>query len=111
VVRYEKKEGGFNRVFVLFLDNGARVIARIPYHIAGPRRLATNSEVATMAYSMVKSATQINPVNLHTFQYDHLQKYPSQKFSIGAMKTILSVLNTSSWNTPLEFSYMKNGLL
>lgn len=54
VVRYEKKEGGFNRVFVLCLDNGARVIARVPYRIAGPPRLTTNSEVATMAYGMVK---------------------------------------------------------
>lgn len=52
VVRYEKKEGGFNRVFVLSLDNGARVIARVPYPISGPRRLTTNSEVATMAYGM-----------------------------------------------------------
>lgn len=54
VVRYEKKEGGFNRTFLLWLDNEACVVARVPYHIAGPRRLATNSEVATMAYSMSK---------------------------------------------------------
>ncbi|RMD41183.1 hypothetical protein DV735_g3962, partial [Chaetothyriales sp. CBS 134920] len=57
VVQYEKKEGGFNRVFLLGLDNGARVVARIPYRIAGPPRLATNSEVATMAY--VRSFTKI----------------------------------------------------
>ncbi|KAF2132816.1 hypothetical protein P153DRAFT_284030 [Dothidotthia symphoricarpi CBS 119687] len=57
VVRYEKKEGGFNRAFLLCLDNGARVVARVPYHIAGPRRLTTNSEVATMAY--VRSFTNI----------------------------------------------------
>ena len=50
VVRYEKKEGDFNRVFLLFLDNGARVVVRVPYRIAGPRRLTTNSEVATMTY-------------------------------------------------------------
>jgi len=50
VVRYEKKEGGFNRVFLFYLDNGARVVARVPYRIAGPQRLTTNSEVATMAY-------------------------------------------------------------
>ncbi|KAH9871746.1 hypothetical protein J1614_006002, partial [Plenodomus biglobosus] len=57
VVRYEKKEGGFNRVFLLWLDNGARVVARVPYRIAGPRRLITNSEVATMAY--IRSFTKI----------------------------------------------------
>jgi hypothetical protein len=55
VVRYEKKEGGFNRVFLLSMDNGARVVARVPYRIAGPRRLTTNSEVATMAYGMAQS--------------------------------------------------------
>jgi hypothetical protein len=53
VIHYEKKEGGFNRVFVLCLDNGARVIARVPYRTAGPPRLITNSEVATMAYGMM----------------------------------------------------------
>jgi len=55
VIRYEKKEGGFNRAFILYLDNGLRVVARVPFRIAGPRRLATNSEVATMAYSMMMS--------------------------------------------------------
>lgn len=54
MVRYEKKEGGFNRVFILFLDNGASVVARVPYRIAGPRRLTTNSEVATMTYGTVQ---------------------------------------------------------
>lgn len=52
VIRYEKKEGGFNRVFILYLDNGERVVARVPFRIAGPRRLVTNSEVATMTYGM-----------------------------------------------------------
>lgn len=58
VVRYEKKEGGSNRVFLLYLDNGARVVARVPYPIAGPPRLTTNSEVATMAYSKIESARE-----------------------------------------------------
>ncbi|KAH8723204.1 kinase-like domain-containing protein [Phaeosphaeriaceae sp. PMI808] len=57
VIRYEKREGGFNRVFILHLDNGARVVARVPYRIAGPQRLTTNSEVATMSY--VRSFTKI----------------------------------------------------
>lgn len=54
VIRYEKKEGGFNRVFILHLDNGERVIARVPFRIAGPRGLITNSEVATMAYGIME---------------------------------------------------------
>jgi hypothetical protein len=55
VIRYEKKEGGFNRVFILYLDNGERVVARVPFRIAGPRRLTTNSEVATLTYGMMES--------------------------------------------------------
>ncbi|KAF2754306.1 hypothetical protein EJ05DRAFT_443943, partial [Pseudovirgaria hyperparasitica] len=63
VVQYEKREGGFNRAFLMTLDNGARVVARVPYRIADPRRLTTNSEVATMTYSMankcLRSSTKI----------------------------------------------------
>lgn len=46
-----KVEGNFNRAFILHLDNGSRVVARIPFSVAGPSRLVTNSEVATIAYS------------------------------------------------------------
>ncbi|RMZ79907.1 hypothetical protein DV738_g3067, partial [Chaetothyriales sp. CBS 135597] len=45
-----KLEGGFNRAFVLRLDNGASIVARVPFSVAGPARLTTNSEVATMEY-------------------------------------------------------------
>lgn len=50
VIRYEKKEGGFNRSFVIIMDDGTKVVARLPTSIAGPQRLTTNSEVATMTY-------------------------------------------------------------
>jgi hypothetical protein len=45
-----KHEGGFNRVFVLTMDNGSRVVARLPTRIAGPPELTTHSEVATLSY-------------------------------------------------------------
>lgn len=50
IVKYEKREGGFNRVFLLTMDTGSCVVARLPTSIAGPSRLTINSEVATMAY-------------------------------------------------------------
>ncbi|KAF2452260.1 kinase-like domain-containing protein [Lineolata rhizophorae] len=50
IVRHEKNEGAFNRVFILHMDDGQRVVARIPFRLAGPRRLATQSEVASMTY-------------------------------------------------------------
>ncbi|KAL3441573.1 hypothetical protein BJX65DRAFT_299639 [Aspergillus insuetus] len=50
VVRHEKYEGAFNRVFILMMDNGSRVVARLPTGISGPPKLTTSSEAATMAY-------------------------------------------------------------
>lgn len=51
IVQCVKVEGGFNRAFILQLDDGASLVARILFKIAGPARLLTNSEVATMEYS------------------------------------------------------------
>ena len=47
----EKKEGGFNRAFILTTDNGQRLVARLPFKLAGPPRMTTQSEVATISYS------------------------------------------------------------
>ncbi|KAJ5588837.1 hypothetical protein N7537_011515 [Penicillium hordei] len=59
VVKYEKREGGFNRVFLLTMDNGHCVVARVPTGIAGPPRLTTNSEVATITYLQSKISLPI----------------------------------------------------
>lgn len=55
VVQCEKKEGGFNRVFMVRLDNDTTVVARLPTRLAGPPGLTVSSEVATLRYSMSKS--------------------------------------------------------
>ncbi|KAI9759312.1 MAG: hypothetical protein M4579_002441 [Chaenotheca gracillima] len=55
----EKKEGGFNRAFIYSLDNGTQAVARLPFPIAGPRRLITNSEVATISYLRSNSSIPI----------------------------------------------------
>jgi hypothetical protein len=54
ITTYDKKEGGFNRVFIFTTDNAKRVVARLPFVIAGPPRLTTNSEVATIEYREFK---------------------------------------------------------
>lgn len=41
-------EGNYNKVFVLAMDNGLAIIARIPNPNAGPAGYTTASEVATM---------------------------------------------------------------
>ena len=50
VVSMEKKEGLFNKSFMVKLANGKQVAARIKNPIAGPAHLMTSSEVATMDF-------------------------------------------------------------
>ncbi|GFF63103.1 hypothetical protein IFM60648_00818 [Aspergillus lentulus] len=59
IVKCEKREGGFNRVFLFTMDTGPCVVARLPTGIAGPSRLTTNSEVATMTYLQSKISVPI----------------------------------------------------
>ncbi|KAL8786282.1 MAG: hypothetical protein Q9213_002877 [Squamulea squamosa] len=47
---YEKKEGGFNKAFIFSFDNDKKLVARLPTRVAGPSKLTTNSEVATIEY-------------------------------------------------------------
>jgi hypothetical protein len=55
ITTYEKKEGGFNRVFIFTTNNAKRVVARLPFALAGPSRLTTSSEVATIKYRTLHS--------------------------------------------------------
>ena len=78
-------EGGFNRVFLLTFEDGFEVIAKIPYNISVPERLATASEVATMDFLSSKelpvprihawSADSNNPVGV---EYIIMQKAPGK---------------------------------
>ncbi|KAJ3543353.1 hypothetical protein NMY22_g3172 [Coprinellus aureogranulatus] len=43
-------ESSFNRTFLLGFDNGAELIAKIPFHIFGPKHYTTSSEVATLDF-------------------------------------------------------------
>ncbi|CAG8395357.1 unnamed protein product [Penicillium salamii] len=84
IIEHEKKEGGFNKVFIFSMDTGARVVARIPTSIAGPPRLATNSEVATIMYSKILdwNDTSSNPIGAEYIIQEHVtgvqlhQKWP-----------------------------------
>lgn len=50
IASYEKKEGGYNRVFIFTMNNASRIVARLPTRISGPPKLTTNSEMATIKY-------------------------------------------------------------
>ncbi|KAL9599851.1 MAG: hypothetical protein Q9219_003545 [cf. Caloplaca sp. 3 TL-2023] len=55
----EKKEGGYSRTFILTFNNGQRLVARLPTRAAGPSRLTTNSEVATIRYLQAHTSLPI----------------------------------------------------
>jgi len=48
----DKKEGDFNRVFVIQLDNGKNVVARLPTSLPSYRRCAISSDVATLLFGV-----------------------------------------------------------
>ena len=51
VTRMEKlAEGGFSRVFLLTMDDGFEVIAKLPYSLTVPKHFTTESEVATLDF-------------------------------------------------------------
>ncbi|PKX97291.1 uncharacterized protein P174DRAFT_402425, partial [Aspergillus novofumigatus IBT 16806] len=55
----QKLEGGFNRVFIFTLDNTKQIVARLPFPLAGPTRLTTASEVATVRYLQARTRIPI----------------------------------------------------
>ena len=57
IASYEKKDGGYNRVFIFTCDNARRVVARLPTSVAGPASLTTNSEVATINYGKIETSS------------------------------------------------------
>ncbi|KAB8235854.1 kinase-like domain-containing protein [Aspergillus alliaceus] len=59
ITNCKKLEGGFNRVFVFTLNNAKRVVARLPFALAGPAKLTTASEVATIKYLQSRTSIPI----------------------------------------------------
>ncbi|OJJ49034.1 hypothetical protein ASPZODRAFT_13771 [Penicilliopsis zonata CBS 506.65] len=76
-------EGGFNRVFLITMEDGSEAIVKTPYSIAGPKHYATASEAATLHYlhsqgiSVPKvygySSSKSNPVGI---EYIIMEKAP-----------------------------------
>ena len=76
-------EGGFNRIFLLTMDDGFEAIFKVPYKIAGPKHYATASEAATLDYLHSKnvpvpklyaySSSDNNPVGV---EYIIMEKAP-----------------------------------
>jgi len=51
IVHFDKLgEGAANRAFIIRMRDGFSLVARIPYEVTAPRRLAVASEAATMTF-------------------------------------------------------------
>ncbi|KAL6709562.1 hypothetical protein ACN47E_001497 [Coniothyrium glycines] len=112
IVRQEKKEGSFNRAFLLHMDNGPCVVARIPFTVAGPQRLITNSEVATIAYIRAHTTIPVpkildwndDPTNSTGTEYIIMEHVPGvqlqQKW--GSMNSLQQMLCVKSAVTALK---------
>ncbi|KAH1521084.1 hypothetical protein KXW39_006112 [Aspergillus fumigatus] len=59
IVTCQKIEGGFNRVFIFTLDNAKQIVAKLPFPLAGPTKLTTASEVATVHYLQARTSIPI----------------------------------------------------
>jgi hypothetical protein len=61
-------EGGFNWVFLLTMDDGQEVVAKIPFRNAIPARYLTASEVATMDF--LRNQLQIPVPKVFAWSFD-----------------------------------------
>ncbi|KAL4921179.1 hypothetical protein BDW62DRAFT_220049 [Aspergillus aurantiobrunneus] len=124
VSSYEKKEEGYNRVFILAMDTGKHVIARISTRVAGPPRLVTNSELATIEYLQSKIALPVpkilawsdepgNPVGSEYIIQDHVNgaqlhehwskmNTPQHMLSYGNIYFADAPIEDASFKIPLE---------
>ncbi|ESZ92168.1 hypothetical protein SBOR_7463 [Sclerotinia borealis F-4128] len=102
IISYDKKEGGFNKVLIFLMNNGKRIVARLPTRVAGPSILTTNSEVATIAY--VKAYTTV-PVP-HILAWSDDSKNPIGSEYI-IMKHVEGVQLQERWSTMSGSQYTK----
>lgn len=110
VVGCEKKEGTHNRIFLISLDSGKTVVARLPTQSTGPAGLAMESEVATLLFrgysvwcSAIKGLTwrfQSKQGRLYLFRLS----WPG----IPIRRTQLE-RSTSSWTTSEEYHWRRFG--
>ena len=112
ITSYEKKEGGYNRVFIFTCDNSRRVVARIPTSVAGPARLTTNSEVATISYSRLEHLPwEVQSANVWcATQFSQTRMSHRRRSSTGATTLpMLSAASILSQNMQQESSCTRNG--
>lgn len=90
-------DGMYKKAFLLTMDDGAQVVAKVPNPNAGRPHFTTASEVATVEFVYLVHSFVSAELNLN--RSGRSLELPSQKFMHGApeLKTPLWVLSISSW--------------
>lgn len=91
-------EGGYNKVFCLLMDDGKKVLARIPNPNAGPPFYTTASEVATMEFVSSLNRDKSQKITYSITRLEIYSKSPFPKYWGGVPHLIiLCSRNTYSW--------------
>ncbi|QSS53787.1 phosphotransferase family protein, PKc-like superfamily domain-containing protein [Histoplasma capsulatum var. duboisii H88] len=93
-VRVVKVEGNFNKAFLLTMDDGSEVIAKLPCRNTGTRSLVTASEVATLQF--LKSRTSIHVPEVFAWSADPENPIGSEYI---LMEKIQGVALAGKWGT------------
>lgn len=106
-------DGMFNKAFLLSMDNGQEVVAKVPNPNAGVPHLTTASEVATIDFVWTSQAASLRLADMMEFrQGDSLvHQYPMFTHGIHRRSHILLGLSLSSWTKLQVFHYHKSGML
>lgn len=89
----QKVEGGFNRCFILEIDNGTKVVAKIPTSLAGPHSIMASSEVATMQLGNVAAPIHRAILLIKFSQYPRKLAFPSPKSWTGTEYIIMDYID------------------
>ena len=87
-------EGSFNKVFLLTMDTGKQIIARIPHPNIGPAHYTTASEVATMHY--LRTKLQLPVPHVISYSCDATNPVGSEYI---LMERIAGVNLSTKWET------------
>jgi hypothetical protein len=108
-------EGNFNKTFLVQMNNGHELIARLPNPNAGQSHYTTASEVATMDYVFslpFHHITYISPLANLYHRFGNASRFLFRKYSLTTHKRNLMMLgpNTLSWKGVVASSLVVCGM-
>ena len=106
-------DGMFNKAFLLSMDNGQEVVAKVPNPNAGVLHLTTASEVATMDFVCTSQAPSLRLADMTESRPGEslLHQYLMFMHGIHKRSHTLLELSLSLWIKLQVFHYHKYGIL